>query len=59
MDDQGHPSSSVYVTATLTPSAGLISTVDDVAQYVLALTSGVLLQPQTKDNGNDLFVPPS
>jgi CubicO group peptidase (beta-lactamase class C family) len=47
VDDQGNASSSQYTMPTLSPSAGLISSVDDLAQYVLALTSGVLLQPQT------------
>ena len=47
VDKKGRPSSSQYTETTLTPSAGLISTVRDFAQFDVALKKGILLQPET------------
>jgi CubicO group peptidase (beta-lactamase class C family) len=55
VDSRGHASPSQYTAATLTPAGGLISTVDNLAQFDLALKgslsqpsgSGVLLRADT------------
>jgi CubicO group peptidase (beta-lactamase class C family) len=47
VDAYGHASPSQYTATTLTPAGGLISTVNDLAQFDLALKSGVLLWPDT------------
>ena len=47
VDQQGQASVSQYTTKTLTPSAGVISTADDFAQFTLALISGGFLKSQT------------
>ena len=44
---RGQASPSQYLTTTLTPGSGLISTVRDFAQFDLALKKGVLLRPET------------
>jgi CubicO group peptidase (beta-lactamase class C family) len=49
IDRSGHASPSRYTATTLTPSSGLIASVNDYAQFDLALKQGVLLQPQTLD----------
>jgi CubicO group peptidase (beta-lactamase class C family) len=38
---------SPYATTVLTPAAGVISTVQDLAEFVLALRRGILLKPDT------------
>lgn len=47
VDAYGHATPSQYTATTLTPAGGLISTVDDLAQFDLALKSGVLLPAAT------------
>ena len=47
VDGKGHPSPSSYRATSLTPSAGLISTVRDLAKFDLALKSGVVMRPET------------
>jgi CubicO group peptidase (beta-lactamase class C family) len=47
VDAYGHASPSQYTATTLTPAGGLISTVNDLAQFDLALKSGVLLPADT------------
>jgi CubicO group peptidase (beta-lactamase class C family) len=47
VDQQRHASPSRYSATTLTPASGLISTVNDVAQFVLGLRKGVLLRADT------------
>jgi CubicO group peptidase (beta-lactamase class C family) len=47
VDSQRRASVSHYSATTLTPSSGLISTVRDVAQFVLGLRRGVLLRADT------------
>lgn len=47
VDQQRRATRVAYTTATLTPSAGLISTVHDLAQFDLALRSGILVAPET------------
>jgi CubicO group peptidase (beta-lactamase class C family) len=44
---QLRPSPSEHPVTTLTPAAGLVSTVRDIARFDLALKKGVLLEPQT------------
>src|SRR5262249_29675830 len=38
---------STYTATTLTPASGVISTVDDFAQFDLAMKNGLLLRPET------------
>ncbi len=47
VDRDGHTTPSAYAATTLTPAAGLIPTVDDYAQFDLALRQGILLKPET------------
>jgi len=47
VDAQGRASPSRYVSPTLTPAAGLISSVQDLEKFDLALKRGVLLRPET------------
>ena len=47
VDGDGGATPSVYTPTTLTPSSGLISTVDDYAKFDLALRQGILLKPET------------
>ncbi len=47
VDQQRRASRSKYAAATLTPAAGLISTVRDFAKFDLALKRNVLLRPET------------
>ena len=47
LDSQRRASPSQYTATTLTPAGGLISTVRDLAQFHLALKSGVLLRADT------------
>jgi CubicO group peptidase (beta-lactamase class C family) len=48
VDARGHASPSKYTATTLTPAGGLISTVDDLARFDLALKkNGVLLYTDT------------
>jgi CubicO group peptidase (beta-lactamase class C family) len=47
VDSKGHATLSRYEASTLTPAGGLISTVQDFAQFFLALRKGVLLRPET------------
>jgi CubicO group peptidase (beta-lactamase class C family) len=47
VDAQRRATASRYTAATLSPSAGLISTVRDLAKFDLALRRGVLLRPDT------------
>jgi CubicO group peptidase (beta-lactamase class C family) len=47
VDQKGRASLSAYSATTLTAAGGLISTVRDVAQFILALRKGVLLRPET------------
>ena len=47
VDSQRRPSPSQYVSGTLTPATGLISTVRDLAKFDLALRRGILLRPET------------
>jgi CubicO group peptidase (beta-lactamase class C family) len=47
VDAKGRPSPSSYATTSLTPTAGLISTVRDLARFDLALKNGVVVRPQT------------
>ena len=47
VDASGRATASQYTTTSLTPSSGLISTTRDLAQFDLALKSGVLLQSGT------------
>jgi CubicO group peptidase (beta-lactamase class C family) len=47
VDTQRRPSPSEYLVTTLTPSAGLVTTVRDLAQFDLALRKGLLLRPET------------
>lgn len=63
VDGSGHATPSTYSTPTLTPSAGLITTVNDFAQFDVALKHGILLdpltlaaawQPPVDDHGNAL-----
>ena len=46
-DSQGRPGASQYPATTLTPAAGLISTVRDFAKFDLALRNGILLLDET------------
>ena len=45
VDARGRATPSTYVATTLTPASGLISTVQDLEQFDLALKQGVLVQP--------------
>jgi CubicO group peptidase (beta-lactamase class C family) len=47
VDSQGNARPSGYVATTLTPGNGLISTVQNVRQFVLGLQKGVILRPET------------
>jgi CubicO group peptidase (beta-lactamase class C family) len=47
VDAHGRSSPSQYTATTLTPASGLISTVNDLAQFDLALKNGVLLKADT------------
>jgi len=47
VDSKGRASRSQYVATTLTPGGGLISTVEDLAEFDLALKQGLLLRPET------------
>jgi CubicO group peptidase (beta-lactamase class C family) len=47
VDAAGHANPSQYAATTLTPSSGLISTVNDYAEFDLALKNGILLRPDT------------
>jgi CubicO group peptidase (beta-lactamase class C family) len=47
VDAHGHASPSQYTATTLTPGSGLISTVDDLAEFDLAIKRGQLLQANT------------
>ena len=47
VDENRRASPSQYAATTLTPAGGLISTVRDFAQFMLALRQGILLQPET------------
>ena len=47
VDSHGRSSPSQYTATTLTPASGLISTVDNLAQFDLALKNGVLLKADT------------
>ena len=47
VDQQRRASPSKYAASTLTPAAGLISTVRDFARFDLALKQNVLLRPET------------
>ena len=47
VDAQGRASPSRYVSTTLTPAGGLISTARDLVQFDLALKKGVLLRAET------------
>jgi CubicO group peptidase (beta-lactamase class C family) len=49
VDSRGRASASQYQTATLTPSAGLITTVRDLANFQLALQHGLLVQREALD----------
>ena len=46
LDRRGRPIPSSYVANTLTPASGLISTVQDLEQFDLALKKGVVLRPE-------------
>ena len=45
VDTRGRATPSSYVASTLTPASGLISTVQDLEQFDLALKRGVVLRP--------------
>lgn len=47
VDRRGRPSHSQYAATTLTPSAGLVSTVHDLAQFDIALRGGLLVREET------------
>jgi CubicO group peptidase (beta-lactamase class C family) len=47
VDAHGHSSPSQYTATTLTPVSGLISTVDNLVHFDLALKNGLLLKPDT------------
>jgi len=47
VDPQGRASPSRYVTTTLTPSGGLVSTARDLVQFDLSLKKGFLLRAET------------
>lgn len=47
VDQQSRPSPSSYGATTLTPASGLIATARDLAQFDLAIKSGLLLRAET------------
>jgi CubicO group peptidase (beta-lactamase class C family) len=47
VDAQKRATVTSYTSATLTPSLGLISTVQDLAQFDVSLRNGVLVRPET------------
>src|SRR5262245_28008961 len=47
VDQNGRAVVSPYASAALTPAPGAISTVQDLAEFVLALRRGILLKPDT------------
>jgi CubicO group peptidase (beta-lactamase class C family) len=47
VDASGKPSVTTYRATTLTPSAGMISTVRDLAKFDLALKGGLVVRPAT------------
>lgn len=47
VDARGRATPSHYVETTIKPSGGLISTVDDLAEFDMALKGGILLNPDT------------
>jgi CubicO group peptidase (beta-lactamase class C family) len=47
VDRRGRPTRSTNVSNQLTPSAGLIASVRDLAQFEVALRKGVLVRPET------------
>lgn len=47
VDQKGRSSVSQYGATTLTPTAGIVSTVQDLEKFDLALKNGILLQPET------------
>lgn len=47
VDGKGHATKSHYTWTTLKASGGLISTVDDLAQFDLDLKNGIILKPET------------
>jgi CubicO group peptidase (beta-lactamase class C family) len=47
VDARGAASPSRYVATTLTPTKGLISTVQDIGQFMLGLRKGLIVRPET------------
>ena len=47
VDARGVASPSRYVATTLTPAKGLISTVQDIGQFMLGLRKGLIVRPET------------
>lgn len=47
VDRRGRASRTQYSATTLTPSAGLVSTVEDLAEFDLALRGGLMIRPET------------
>lgn len=47
VDGKGHAAPSKYAETTLKPGSGLVSTVDDLGQFDVALKNGLLLKPET------------
>lgn len=47
VDSRGRASASIHPVTTFSPAGGLISTVRDIGQFVLALRKGLIVRPET------------